>query len=1188
MAETKWTDAQLRAIENEPNILVNAAAGSGKTAVLVERIIRKLLPDKNGEYIDADKLLVVTFARDAAAEMSQRIKDRLIKILRESRDTALRSVCRKQIRLLPIADITTIDAFCIKTVRNNFHLLGIDPRFTVMDNIEAVMLKGDVISKLFDSLYEAEDAGFLRLSGIFGGAGDDSALEKIILELYGFTRSLPDPEDWLDECAARYITPELTEEWKRYSLEKAAKGIRQITALLAGAIDIGRGYAAEQGGSAEDIIPPLCRDNYWQELVSEYELFAHTDITSYDNIAETLGKGITKYRKGMGSGEFKAVRNAMTDCKNKAIETADKLRGFFPYKSEELCAELSEVYETVHDVCGLCAEFAAALAEEKESRCSYEFNDLEHLCLKLLRDYPEVRQEYSCTYAEGLMDEYQDTNGLQEAIFSLLSNGTNRFMVGDMKQSIYRFRMSDPFIFREKDILYRSGKGGTVIDLNANFRSRPQVLDSVNAVFERIMRSDTAEIEYNDAQRLKLGNTEYLKTDLPCYKSELCVIEETGELSEEDIDRVRLEAGYIAGRIRKMLDEGFPVTDKETGRLRPCRKSDFAILAGSVKTVSNEYLDELARAGIDAAAEGTGFFDCSEVILALDFIRIINNPQQDIPLVCVLRSPVYRFSEEELAAVRSASRGSFYNALCAYAEKTGNEKCRRFLEMLDHWRSESEYLGASALLWRVYTDTSLIDIVGAMDGGGEAQANLRLLFERARGFEQSGYKGIFNFCTYIEKLREEGTTAAPAPVPAADTVRIMTIHKSKGLEFPIVFVCSAGKKFNYDKTAGFGMRMHRQYGLGMSRMQPEKRVYSQTLPQTIIEDVQRNEAAAENIRKLYVALTRPREKLIVVGTVTAAKTDSRSGEATGGVRAAYERWSSGEWNSSEKIVCARSYLDLIAPAVIADTKKENPVWEYHEIMPDGAAEEAAQGDEDLVQDIGEEEYDEALYKAVSDILSREYPYKEQTLIPSRMYVTEVQQLADGGTAAADEELKRRPSFGTLSGITGADVGTAYHTLLSEMDIKKDMDAEYIRSEIHRLAEDGKIDPALEKSVKADSIMRFFDSDIGRELCSAEPMRETPFEILADADEIYTDGSGGGGQLLLQGIIDCWFIRDDGTVCLADYKTDRVNEASELVKRYSVQLGWYKKALERLTGRRVSGVYIYSLYLSEAVELFGEN
>ncbi len=1082
MSEVKWTKNQELAIKTPPSVLVNAAAGSGKTAVLVERIIRKLI---SGET-SIERLLIVTFARDAASGMFERLKKAITKSIIASTDEVFTARMRKELRGLNYSDITTIDGFCINVVRKNFHLLGIDSGFKIIDADEGKIMLFTAIDEFLDQMYEAGDVRAELLSSCYSKGFSDFALKNIIKDIYEFTRSLKEPKEWLKTSALMY----------------------------------------------KDF-----KNSLWYEILSK-------------------------------EGNFEK----------------------YGFSDGQLDMYTEGIYPVISVLCDVISEFSDYFFNKKQEKNNFEFNDLEHMCYELLRDFSDVREEYQRKYDEILMDEYQDTNALQDGIFSLISD--KKFMVGDMKQSIYRFRNSDPLIFKACDRLFTDKPDeGTKILLSENFRSRPQVLKSVNEIFSRIMSEDAGEIDYDDSQSLRWGNKSYDEPYERAYFSELCILEGKDKTADEDDNNVKLEARFIAKKIRKMIDDGFLIKDGD--EKRRVRAGDFVIIQNSVRASANIYIEELKKAGIDGYSENEGYFDRSEIKLMLALIDVVNNPLSDISLVAVLRSVIFGFSDDDLAQIRMTKKGSFYDAVCEASKKDTDygKKCKGFLESLLKWREYAKYMTSDRLIWTIYEETHFYDLMGVMYGGEEAQANLRLLFEKAKQYEKTGFRGLFHFLEYIKKM-EEGSKVQSATVVMDNNnaVRIMTIHKSKGLEFPVCIFSGAGKRFQA-KASG-NLLLHKDLGIGINFVDYKKGYFSHTAVQEIIKEAQKREEQAETLRKLYVGLTRAKEKLIVVATVQGKKLD-KDGNLSGGAVNEREKWNTyyspenGEMESLT-VNSINRYIDFIAPIVLAH--KEECGWTSEIVGYTPDAEE--------VTDDRKESYNDAEIptELIESLLGTAYKQDCPRELPSKISVTGIKLLRERFETDDDvldfeienkytEGLNKRkttlsrPKFLQDKGLTGAERGTAYHTLLSVMDGKAS-----VYDKIEELKQNGIFSQTEAESIDASDIEKFFKSELGKRLLASKTVfREEAFEIMADAEKITKKDEHKGAKILLQGVIDCMF-EEDGELVLLDYKTDKGLSEAEFLEHYAEQLKWYKEAAEKLTKMKVKETYLYSFDSHKTIEV----
>ena len=1201
MAQRNWTDEQKLAIGTRYaasgescNILVNAAAGSGKTAVLVERIIKKLIPsEENLNPTDVNKLLVVTFTNAAAAEMKERISNALAESLEkaeEDGDAVLAECIRKQTSLLYDADITTIDAFCMKIVRENFHLLELDPNFKIADNAQLMLMADEAMEELFEECYEEENESFLRLAEIYSGGRDDDAVSEIIYEVYNFIQAMPNPKKWLYEKAEMYLIKDgiLNNPWVKSLLNQKELLSRQACRLyekailyMAEAVSAGGEGAARiiaQNPPGEPNVMQLSWGTCYEIVCAEYAAAKGISAADWDGSCEIL-KNLTFERWGKAA-KVRDKEMEITDKEQKGFvknlrdggkEILAKLGDMFFESLAETEKQLSErVYPTAKAIAEMTERYDEKFRAKKDNKSVLDFSDVEHLCFKLFSENEEVCNALKDKYEEILMDEYQDTNGLQEEIFGKISRGNNLFMVGDMKQSIYRFRRSDPMIFKKKSdsFLNEDGAADRKIVLSKNFRSRKEVLDSVNDVFECIMSEAVGDVCYDSEQRLNNGNTTYKDANgerCGGYISECYLLEGQGEEEdEESVEKNEIEARFIARKISELKKSGFLVRDGDA--YRQIRNRDITILMSSYKNVSDIYISALNKEGIECFAQTGGYFERNEVKMVMSIIRIIQNPYQDIPLLAFLRSPVFRFSDGELAGLRKKSDGAIYSCVKAAAEESGElaEKCAAFLSTLGKWRDYTRFMDCARLLWTLYEETGIYAFVGALHGGEEAQANLRLLFERAKQYEASGYKGLFHFVRYIEKLeqREEDLSAAKLVGEGHDVVRIMTIHKSKGLEFPVVFLAGGCKKFNIKSKK---ILMHKELGFGLEEVNPEENYSMETAAKKAVGIAERGESISEEERKLYVAMTRAKEKLIVTGVTDAVRNNIEKCE---------ERWKSiisendGKM-PAESVCSAVGFMDWVASTAMR--KKEN--WRY-EAVPY----------EPYFPDYDEEE-DNSEEKGTIQIEDFEYPHPILGAVPTKISVTALKNAENElDISKGDAELSEMPEFlKEKHEISAAERGTAIHYVMQKIIPPAAPSGAYVSAFIKTMTEKGELSEELARAVDISKITAFYKSELGERLLkSKKAVREAAFEtqIPLSSFENYKNSEE---TILLQGIIDCYFEEEDGIV-LIDYKSDYYKSAEEIAEKYASQLKLYRYAIEKITGKRVKEAYIYAFFGNEAIRL----
>lgn len=1220
MSERKWTEDQKSAIyakwideehTKRGNILVNAAAGSGKTAVLVERIIKKLIPELGGdEATDVSRLLVVTFTNAAAGEMQERISkalsDELTKAISDN-DYKKQKFLKKQLSLMGSADITTIDAFCLKTIRSFFHVLNIDPDFSIMDSSELEIVKDDAMEKLFEEMYEEADDDFMELACHYTDGRDDKQLSEKIKYMYNFIQSFPEPEEWLEEKCEMFLNP-AESEWVRIAMERVREKVSAGISELEKAAKI---ILESTVGISEDFealmlkMPP-CEPNdvylgwgsYYTAIFNEYFNMKKMLDSDWNGILKLLDNGYISLRqKAVYTDKEKQIKNDELKEQIKKLRDSAKdicIKGVKKYISmpfEEMEDILkNKIYRTVSALSRMTIRFSEIYNGMKADRNVMEFSDVEHLCYRLFADHQEVREEFKAHYEEILMDEYQDSNRLQDELFRLISRGDNIFMVGDMKQSIYRFRNSDPTVFKEKSDLYEKSETAEnrKIVLGKNFRSRHQVLDSINDVFELIMSEKAGGIDYDEDQRLNTGDDTYEDVNEE-YRSECIVIEQKSAEETDIIDKARLEARVIAKRIRSLKDNGFLVRDSETktyihpetGEMkservmvyRELRNKDITILMSSYKNVADIYVEELSKAGIDCYAESSGYFERNEIKLVMALLKVIGNPYQDIPLLGVMRSPIGGFTDDDLVNIRLACGGYIYSAAKKLVrDYEGNEishepakktavKTKAFLERLDRWRGYVEYMSSDKLLWTLYEETDIYGFVGALYGGEESQANLRLLFERARKYENTGYKGLFNFVRYIGLLKKKDKDLSTASMVTMnhDVVRIMTIHKSKGLEFPVVFLAGCGKEFNSDDG---GLILHRDLGLGVDYVNFEKSIKIPGIAKLVIADSIREENISEEIRKLYVALTRAKEKLIVTATV------DNSFERLEELK---EEYGNTDGMDSGEVLAKKHYIDWIIPASIKNAER----WVYKPISY-----------ADAVKEEYEEEFQiekkEKVGRALSPFMNYQYPYKDSSDIPSKVSVSEIKQKR-GESSAATYMIPEPEFLRADTKVKGAARGTVIHYVMQNIPFAETMDDTYVREFIGKLETEGRLLSTEVAAIDVKAITAFYNGPLGlRMRKSSNVFREAAFETEIPADMV-SEEYPKEEKVILQGIIDCYF-EEDGEIVLVDYKSDYYENEEEIKQKYTMQIELYADAIEKITEKKVKNRYLYLFFDNNMLEL----
>ena len=1201
----QWTLEQEKAISaKDANILVNAAAGSGKTAVLVERIIQKITNPENN--IDVDSLLVVTFTKAAAAEMRERISMSLTDALRKDPKNA---VLKRQLLLLNYADITTIDSFCHNIVRSNFHLLGLDPNFSIGDQSETELLKSDAIDNLFEELYLAEDKDFLELVSVYSRNRSDNELKKIILDIYEYVSTLPNARKWFDNVLENYSLSDGIEnspfiktilERVKIMLDDCKEKNTALQNFVKSGEEIRSEYVKTCGrkydnDNVELDILTKCQNT----LYKKYPEKLAEDAFIIDNLQNSLKQGWDCLYTNLKDVKFSSAPQARTlstahaeylaETRKYIRDTVTSIPDYVYDKSDNIEDIIrNKLYPIVRKLIDLVEKFSAKFMEIKHGKNLYSFSDIEYFCLDLLVDENGNPNELALSlrekYSEIMLDEYQDSNELQETIFKTISNGKNMFMVGDMKQSIYRFRNSDPTLFKSKSDTFptEEGSDNLKIVLSKNFRSRNIILDSTNELFKNIMSETIGEIDYNDEQRLNFGAGCY--PDGTDKKSEFYVIDTNDDETEnsdntdddyESPEAAELEAKFIAQRIKELKQSGFMVSNKD-GTQRKLENNDIAILLRSPKSKGAVIADELKRNNIEAFIETSGYFEKLEIMLMISLLKTIQNPTQDIPLIAVMRSVIGNFDDNDLADIRMCQRGYMYDALVKACEsKLSDElkhKCTVFLDNLNRWREYSKYMSSDKLIWTLYTETDYYSYVGALAGGEEGQANLRLLFERAKTYESSGFKGLFNFINLVERMINNESNLNPAKLITENhnVVRIMSMHKSKGLEFPVVFISASQKKFYETKPSG-NVVMHKDLGLGLEYINPKLKYHCSTVTKEAVRLRSEIENISEEMRILYVAMTRAREKLIVTGTSKDAEKLIMSIDNMAMPM------------SKSAVLNANSYMNWIAPIAVSSDK-----WEFKKIT----SEQILKQDSGIANDDANSELKPSDID-IDKLFDYAYPFEKAPYLPSKISVTELKRrkYEEDTDAIALFDITKElavPEFMTQTAqkFTRSQIGTIMHFVMQNITLNTNMTEEWIKAEIDNMAEKHMLSDEERKVVDTAKIVNFFKSDLGRRMVNAkECFREVPFEIEISANE-YDKTLGenyADEKIILQGIIDGYFI-ENGNIILFDYKTDRYRDISDIADRYKMQIDYYERALEKTLNQSVSEKYIYLFDTGYTLEL----
>ena len=1205
MGEVKWTNEQKQAIEEKgSNILVAAAAGSGKTAVLVERIINRILNDK----IDIDKLLVVTFTNAAASEMRERILDAIYKKIEEDPSNI---ELQRQITLLNKASICTIHSFCLDVIRNDFYEINISPNFRIGDTAEIELLKQETLDDLFEKKYFEEDQDFLKLVDTYTGYRGDKPLKELVMEIYKFIQSSPFPRKWLEEKVEEFNIKDLSLDFAKTKWGELILGEyeKNIDETILGLKNVKKDL---------DSNPELEKFSQVIRLDLENLELLKANLDSWDKVYElSQSFSFTKWPV-----DRKIQSNIKDEAKEKRDKINKKFKGIkdkiFIYTSKEAVQDLQEVYEILNLLKKVVLEFEEAYSKVKLERNVIDFNDIEHLALKILikeedgKYVPtEVAKKYKDKFEEIAIDEYQDSNMVQEYILTSISKGNNIFMVGDVKQSIYKFRQAMPELFLSKYEKYKLKKDKTEnddlkIQLFKNFRSRENILSTSNLVFQEIMSKKLGDVEYNEDEYLNLGanypdieNVDFAgKTEIDVINLNKNQIEEETEDTEnnERIEDSILEAKYVAKKIQELINSNYYVFDKKQG-YRKITYKDIVVLLRSTATLAPIYEKEIADLGMPVFSDTSSeYLNSVEIQTIISVLKIIDNPMQDIPLVTVMRSMIGGFTDNDLIEIRLADKNcNFYESILK-AQVQGREELRikinNFLEKIENWREANEYLNLDELIWKIYLDTGYYNYVGLMQNGKLRQANLKMLFERAKQYESASFKGLFNFINFIDKLRLSSGDLGSAKIIGEneDVIRIMSIHKSKGLEFPVVFLSSTGKKFNM-QDLNKKVLLHQDIGLGPTYTNYEKKIEYPTLAKEAIKIVSKREILAEEMRVLYVALTRAKEKLVITGIEKDVNDsiDSKQKELE-----IYKDSTENKMNPS-LVAKYKSYIDWIELVYLKN--KDKDIMKFNIINKKDILKvkaEEKESDIDILKEIKNRATSKENMDKIKQELEWKYKYEESVELPSELSVSKIKELKNNKQRQNynqnhnhNQEVSfAKPNFLIeKTELTGAEKGTIMHLCLQKLNHKEEYDLEKLKRMVKSLVEKEIILPKEAESVNYNKILEFLKSDIWKEMKEAKLVeQEKPFYFNIKANEIYDVKSEE--DILVQGIIDLYYINKNDELVLVDYKTDYVenNDEESLKEKYDIQLAIYKKALEKALDRKVDKVYIYSTWLARVITI----
>ncbi|MGO1034475.1 helicase-exonuclease AddAB subunit AddA, partial [Clostridioides difficile] len=1184
---------------------------------------------------------------------------------------------QNQLVLLNKSSITTIHSFCLDVIKSNFHRINLDPNFRIGDQTECAILKQEAIEEVFEDLYEERDEGFLNLVESYAERGGDKEVQDIILGIYSFAMASPEPKKWLIDSAERFNIDENFD----FSQSIWARAILDTVKIEINGLCLNMERALKEVESIEEL------ETFAEKLSVEYKKIA--DISqacnkswdeAYKKMAsmsfENYVKGVKRISKDAPSyiKESKEKAKTIRDKTKKSLESI--VSATFNKDNDSIREEIKYLYNIVKPISSVVLRFEEEYSNKKREKGIIDFNDIEHFALNILTDVDEkgnivpsdIAVGYRNKFYEIFIDEYQDSNLVQEVLLKAVANTEtpNRFMVGDVKQSIYRFRQAKPELFLQKYNNYNDKKGSShrKIMLYKNFRSREEVVDAVNYIFENIMNENIGEIEYTEKERLNLGANFNVDTDEKSIiggATEIHLIQKDNKLDddiindkddrinnkeneieeEEKLDNIQLEArmvGNIIKDLMKVNEDGKiqKVYDKGIDGYRPVEFRDIVILLRATSAWAPVFADELMNMDIPTYADvGVGYFDTIEIKTILSLLQIIDNPMQDIPLISVLKSPIFGFTPEDLIDIRVQSKDKiFYEVLKSTAEYDGftdsqnenesefipSEECinksKDFLIKLKEFKEKSMYMSTDEFIWYLYTRTGYYAYVGALPGGSQRQANLKVLFERAKQFEETSLKGIFNFVNFIEKLKKSSSDMGSAKTLGenANVVRIMSIHKSKGLEFPVVICSAMGKNFN---TQDFkkSILYHHNLGYGPQFVDYERRISFPSIAKEALKSKINIENLSEEMRVLYVAFTRAKEKLIITGS-------------TRNIQDSIKRWSNGieslDTISQYEILKGKNFLDWIMPCVLRhrdlsnlleevgldavfnvehNSKWYGKLWNKNDILVEKKSDEEKESIEEILEKIDVDNPDSDYYSEIEEKLNYIYPYEFSTRKPATISVTEIKKIQNNyeeeliNTIFEQKVILKKPLFiqneEEREKISGTERGTIVHLVMEVLDLKNVSSVNDIKSQIRGFVSKGIITEKQASIVNPYKIYKFFASNIGKRMLNAEIInREKSIYAQVNMKDIYiyeklinNDDKKlyDNESVMLRGIVDAYF-EEDNQIVLVDYKTDFVNEENinQIIEKYKKQLDLYADIIETLTGKSVKEKCIYLFGVDEAV------
>lgn len=1281
MANFKPTPEQARAInDRDKDILVSASAGSGKTAVLVDRVIKLL---KENRHLNIDEMLLVTFTKEAAKNMRDRIRQRLVA---DSNDVHMKA----QINRLALANISTIHSFCEQVIKRYYYVIGLDPQYRlVTDETEQSLLRDQIWNELQEDRFKEEqkiaDPSQWRFSQLSQNFADPKSnvgegLQDVVMKLYREANAQPDPDQWLDNSIRNYQFGDLpitkTAFYRKTLMPILKRSLDQIIADWQALV------VKAQDGAFDDVADLLSNDVKTVQKKRNILETADWDTLQSNINKNGLGK-LKSHRFKDDPGRKQLYEDITKRGRNELKQRLDDLHEkYFQFDEQQMRSNTEKAFVVVSDLIDVTKDYRHRYREAKLGRHMLDFSDLEHYAYQILtdtsKDGQQVQDELRHQFKEILVDEYQDTNQLQDKLINQLHDPklNHLFMVGDVKQSIYRFRQADPTLFLEKSCRYRDDDpSNESINLAENFRSMSNVTEFTNLIFSQLMDQELGEMNYDQAAQLKFAAKWYDPRKFRPVPTEVMIYDAGADDDQpgdddshyiklpESSDKYEGEVWMIGMRIRQMLDHQEQIYDPSLGSQRPIKPADIVILERT-KSPNNRIVEQFGQLDIPVTVHDVqNYFKATEVRTVISLLKVIDNPYQDIPLVAVLRSPIVGITEPEMALIKINDRyGSYFEAIQKFNQYDDDQaaqeygvnlkmlhmKLLRFLNYLQQFSITAERQSLVDLIWQIYQETGYLDYVGGMPGGNQRQANLHALYQRAHSYEESSFKGLYQFIHFIERMQQKDEDLGEAPVQlATDSVNVMTIHGSKGLQFPIVFLIDTNHKFNnMDISSNVVVEPHQGIGISLVGAAPMKKdnqsltaeniKVNYDLPQrTVIVDSLKRANRAEEMRLLYVALTRAEQRLIVTGSVN--ENNSRNN-----LKTLWEQWTRA-FQSHKQVLGpqlrleSRSMLDWIGMTIIREPHFDPAVFDQSfddiqghysgQLLPANfnvSVHTANQVEETLrklkinrsnqiIEDEGSIPLTADQREFINRVLTLDYKYQAATKTTAYQSVSAIRDIftnqdpddAEMGRLTFNRNEVRdtgqylNTDFGKPSFIETGDqqplpteVGTATHLVFQKLNIKLGkIEETAVRDEIGRLLKQHLIaNQQIADQIDVEGIVEFYQTLLGQKILS-EPdnlRREKPFSMLINAGDLFNELNNDDGQILIHGIIDGYLVTDKG-IDLFDYKTDHLRSGDDkskqqIINKYQGQVNLYAAALRQMTGQPVNHRYLYLVKTGELCEI----